>query len=215
MADKPEDDLIETMLDDLAFLALQRELAQGVVRGMVERGQLSIEELMDGSYRDKVMGLIRGKAEVTCTIDHTRDLLRRARRWRKRFREDAALYYALFIEHKVNGLIVKLAERSGISTEDAERLMRRLPLQAKASRALEWVGGEPFDEATLERMGLIGQARNAYVHYKWTSVTEDRDDHLAKVLELSEAVVRSIKTYEDRWLYGGRRSKVDWVLGGF
>lgn len=194
-----------------------KQLFEIVVEHELARGTISSREIEDGTYVEKIIQTLGKASDIVLIADHTKNILKRARRERGKSPEEAILHYALYIEHKINVLIHVLSERKNIERSATLSLMRELKLTSKATWALELLGGEPFDSKIVKGIGQISEERNAYAHYKWKEIEENnsRKQLLTKVFTIAETIVSEISSYEEKNLYGMKRSKLKKILSNF
>src|SRR5881227_3672214 len=114
-------------LDDVIvarYLPLVRSVLFAFAEGLVVEGHLDprkhdddelierLKEELEKTHGDKTS---EATADVACSIDFTQTLLRQARRYAKEGKhENCALYYTLWLEHRINKLIVSLGRRRAI-----------------------------------------------------------------------------------------------------
>src|SRR5438094_967345 len=99
-------------------------------------------------------------------IDYTRDLLRTARRYAKEGAGlEALTFYATWVEHTLNGMIVSLCKRFHVDETLALDLVRHTRVHEK----LVWLHLLLHQRAPsrihLARLRQIADARNQFIHY--------------------------------------------------
>lgn len=152
--------------------------------------------------------------EFTHTIDHTPTILNSARQYAKKGeKEYACLFYSLWIEHHLNGLITQWARRNKCSDECAKILVRETNLKAKYLWLHLILAGRQPLQSHLATIQAIAEARNQFVHYKWPILADDREEneeHLSTALYTkTEATIRHLKRMEATHFYGSRKSFIE------
>jgi hypothetical protein len=120
--------------------------------------------------------------------------------------------YAMWIEHFVNGMIIRALERKGFSLQISRPLLRELRLQTKASALWEIAGLPAISDEHVALLEQIVQVRNSFVHYKWPAHDEEGHDQSEKQLkgaiEKSEALISALQVIESEALWNGRRTEL-------
>jgi hypothetical protein len=201
------------LLQELAEGVLPLLLDQAIREGRIDprgKSEAELNKEFEGYLREQVeegKEVVSGQAEgeVLVVFDYKTLLLREARRFATEgANEPACLFYATWLEHWLNQMIVTAAGRRGLSREEITQMIRDLSLRAKVS----WV----FPALSLPRLeqthqGLaieLSDLRNAFVHYKWQGEPEDRPRQtaLARAIERVEETVTYLEDFERREIYG-------------
>lgn len=184
----------------------QRAIEQVVVhmiKGFIDNGAIDPE----GKTREHILAEV---LKITSdpsfdnfqpTIDHTEDLLRQARLFRKSNKEElSCLFYALWLEHKINDFVSTLARNSGLTNKEIDALVRESSYRAKSSWLLRLLGVKPFNEPHMKTISQIMEFRNAFVHYKWKPINEQSEKEIVAVLSHVEKTVQYFQYYERKYL---------------
>jgi hypothetical protein len=126
--------------------------------------------------------------DVGFVLDHREDLLRHARIYRRRQALDfSALFFALWIEHTVNHMLVHAL--SGKTKLVVEKILRA-NFQDKTTWIWELCGLASVPKAHLSRLQAIIDRRNEFVHFKWRDTDERAEGRLSIALRDIEKAVR-------------------------
>jgi len=141
-------------------------------------------------------------------IDYTRDLLRTARQYAKEGNGlEALTFYATWVEHTLNGMIVSLGKRFHIQESLSLDLVRHTRVHEK----LVWIHlllqRRAPSRIHLLRLRQIADARNQFIHYKWRAEPEPRIDYRPQFAS-AEKVVMYLKRFQNKHLFYGQRSKL-------
>lgn len=154
---------------------------------------------------------IRNAGEVTWVIDHTRDLLQSARKFKRRHEhEQALLMYATWAEHWINSLIATASQRSKLSQEDLECMIRETSFRGKLTWLLRLLRLRPISQKHLSVTLRLAELRNGFVHYKWRGKSESakaqQDTELAATIVQFEKTIRYLLRYETRHVLRNMRT---------
>jgi hypothetical protein len=112
----------------------------------------------------------------------------------------AIVFYAMFIEHRLNGLIV---QRWGDIERDDEELvdvLKRNTLNGKTGALWESLFNVPFPPQLRLDILAVARARNEFVHYKWQPVPESWpvgvDEAEDRLMRSAERVVDELEHLE-------------------
>lgn len=207
---------VKVNITDEEYQKAAKSVVSDVIRSFFLSGAISKEDIENGSAVEKVAAIFKeNKDKIKFVSDHTETIIKKARRERIKFPEEAILHYALYVEHQINRLIVRFCDRNDIDQSVSLGLMRELKLSSKATWALQLIGGEAFDDATVKKIKRLSDERNAYAHYKWSKGDPDNDQEKLELRKKfdelfsdAENIVNKIKSYENITFYHGKRSKI-------
>ena len=103
--------------------------------------------------------------------------------------EIAIMFYALWIEHTVNGNLMIGLQRKGYDSEIVNLLIREVKLQVKITVLWQIAGFPQLSDSEARLIEQISQARNSFVHYKWPGY--DEAAHVSKSGQLGMIMARS------------------------
>lgn len=153
------------------------EVVQGIFevcfRGLVEDGGIQVARRSAEEILSDFEVIIRddfviGEAEIIPVTDHRDSLLDKARIEASTGNYELAVtLYATWIEHSVNGILIRAIERMGHGAKVGTQIIRKLDLPVKVTAFWELVGLPPLPPEFLKSMTQVLERRNAFVHYKW------------------------------------------------
>jgi hypothetical protein len=137
-------------------------------------------------------------------------LLRRARSFRDAGDvEDSLLYYATWIEHWLNDAVSTVLRRRGLEEGTIISVLREVNVRGKTSWLLLLLGLPPLGETLTSQILQITEARNTFVHFKFSA--RDGDENLEERQRLqgqlvsAESLVSALTQYEDEHIAGESR----------
>ncbi|MET7715251.1 hypothetical protein [Streptomyces sp. NPDC005407] len=206
----------------------------GIVDQYVRRGLVDLEELTDDEVVSTVLldflnetdanaATVEGEAtwsddDVHVVTDHRDDLLKKAT---DAMRADehwfAILFYATWLEHWVNDILMSLSVRSGVPEGVAVALVRSCSFNLKIKDVWTSLGATPIEKAHMRTMTDLMEFRNGFVHYKWQPRSiSDKDAYDQRVEEVAvsaQSIVTTLENLEDQLLFSGRRNALRAQLG--
>ncbi len=179
-----------------------------VATGLVRNGSLSPKGKTREQFMREFVDYLE-KIEPVFVIDHTEDILKQARYYRKMEKNElSCLFYALWLEHSLNGLISLLAGRKDFSEKEIEEIIRDTSYRSKSSWLPRAFGGKSFSQAHVNLIVKLMEARNSFVHYKWKAVNEQRNREIKAILSTIEKTVKYIRDYERKHILGISKKKI-------
>lgn len=200
--------------NDPKFRKLSQEIVGQIIISAYEHGEITDDELASPELIiEKVLRPVSKSDKFMITIDYRESILKDARDHRRRKEyHNALIFYALYFEHEINGLVKLIMERKGFC-EDTINQPLRLPARDKLTWLADILGVKrpnkkfvKFMESSSEN-SFFGN-RNSYVHYKWKGVDIDddaKDKLIEQQLEEIEKQVRYLKRYGSSVIYNGRK----------
>jgi hypothetical protein len=214
--------------------SLKSRIFWGIVDQYVRRGLVDLEDLTDEEvintalldflrYTDAQVATIEGQTtwsddDVHVVTDHCDDLLKKAacamHADEHRF---AILFYATWLEHWVNNVLMSLSVRSGVPEGVAVALVRSCSFHVKIKDVWTSLGAAHLEKAHIRMMTDLMEFRNGFVHYKWQSRSvSDKDAYDQRVEEVAvsaQSLVTILEELEDQLLFSGRRKALRAQLG--
>ncbi|MGV9591434.1 hypothetical protein [Streptomyces tendae] len=163
-------------------------------------------EETDGEVADDGTKSIK---EVAWTTNHEPDLKRQGDEFLAEGKHSfATLFYATWIEHWINRIILYRAIGEGMHPELATALIRSSRMELKVGRIWTTLGMSKFPRELTRQITRVMESRNAFVHYKWPS--EDEESHNESINRLeteaqnAQETVTALINFEDSVFYEGR-----------
>lgn len=183
---------------------LARTLVNGIAEQMLMNGVIEVRgksyEEVEKLLYDKIRGWGKQRPMLMGT-DHLPSLLRSARQFAKREAcNDAILYYAVWFEHWINGLLQRRLHTW--STAEVRAMLREVNIRGKLTWLLKLTHGIHIDKKHLRVMETIFCKRNEYVHFKWpledVDQLKEEKSILTKLLSAAEGAVDYLRRLERR-----------------
>jgi hypothetical protein len=160
--------------------AILGQIVEGVFRSFIEDGSIIIGDQSPDEIilecKALAAHMLASNTELRRITDHRSILWLRAKdEYVNGSPEIAITFYALWIEHVVNGNLIAGLQRKGYGLDTINPLIRELKLRTKITALWHIAGFEPLSEADISLIDQVSQTRNAFVHYKWSSYDEATD----------------------------------------
>lgn len=205
-------DILNTPSPHLDYLA--KTVLHGVICELINIGVVNPKGKTGDQIVDEVGKYVENHvAELQLIVDHTDDIVRQARVYQKfNKKELACLFYALYIEHRLNEIVSHLASRRKLPVKDIEALTRETSYKAKCSWLLHILGGKPVHILHLNRINKLMELRNSFVHYKWRPMSEQMESETKSVLENIDKTIKYLSYYRSNHLDLASKQKIRKVL---
>jgi hypothetical protein len=193
-----------------------RLLVQTIESGLIDTSGKTVDQIIQEATQLLKEFAHSEPSEVHMGTSHLEDLLQQA----SKFIEQDALYfaclfYATWLEHWVNRLFFRLAERRDMLTTDIVNMLREVRLEGKMTWLPQLFGLEPIDKVHRVRIASLMSRRNEFTHFKWkvynldSGVEYEQGRSLADLMEQFRATtIPYLLDYEDRHLDGGMRESL-------
>ncbi|MFH8889270.1 hypothetical protein [Streptomyces sp. NPDC017949] len=206
----------------------------GIVDACIRHGFVDLDELTDAEVIDAALlgfmdqtdstaATVDGEVQwsdddVHIVVDHLDALLQKAAEAMQANEHwFAILFYATWLEHWVNQVLMSLCVRSGVPEGVAVALVRSCSFNLKLKDVWKSLGAEPIEREYLRIMNDLMEFRNGFVHYKWQARTfSDKDAYDRRVEEVAvsaQGLVPILGDLEDQLLFSGRRKALRARLG--
>jgi hypothetical protein len=174
-------------------------------------------ELPRKELLDKVFAFI-SKNGFPVTIDHRDDITSQVDIFilSKKY-EYAKVFYAMYFEHTLNGLIDNACHRRKFDDRTRLDIIRSVDIYGKLTWLPRLLGHKVFNSTHVKTIKNLADERNAFVHYKW-NIEHDNDaetvnekkqeDYFKKI----KAAVSYMKRYEAEIMFGGSKAKIKKAL---
>src|SRR5215472_16797378 len=179
---------------------LAQALVENIFRALIEDGEIEIRNKSTGEiveeYLGKIDDIIRGEHGLNYIGDHTETLLDRAQAEAEAEHYNLAItFYAIWIEHFINGVLIRALERAGHDRKVGSQLIRELRLATKATALWAIAGLPAIPDTCLKLLDKIVEFRNAFIHYKWPSHDEPLDER--QTMQLKDTVAQAPSLVSD------------------
>lgn len=124
----------------------------------------------------------------------------------------SVLLHATRIEHWLNHMIVWALERRGFDEKYRATVIREAQLRAKTGWLWQLLFDEPMPQNLVRRIETVTEARNRFVHHKFTnhslSEFDQQFNHTKQLGKSGSALVADLLDLEDRIIYAGNWTAV-------
>src|SRR5205085_10803209 len=117
------------------------------------------------------------------------------------------LFYAIWFEHWLNGIISTFAERRKLTQDEISKMIRDTNFDAKSTWMLRVLGAKPINKAHWQSMKRINDLRNAFIHYKWKAEADEVERNRERALAAVGKTIRYLRAYENRYVYSNKKRK--------
>lgn len=182
---------------------LTKIVMSGILKMAIRNGEINIDgksdsEIKEEFYKNLDKGL-KGKVDFKLVLDHTQDILRQAKVfYKERNLNFSCIFYATWLEHWINDLIVTQGLRKKLSDKHLKDILQRLNSDSKLSWLISLLDLPEINRKHLKTIRAVFDFRNQFIHYKWKSKDPNDDsdkERLKKVLQEAERTVRYLKRY--------------------
>ncbi|WP_405395326.1 hypothetical protein [Microbispora hainanensis] len=198
-----------------------RSLFESLFRSYIEDGTIEVSDrLVEEIFADFHTLLLKLASDpgldnftIAPTLDHRRTLLETAAREAAAGNDGTAItLYMTWAEHFVNGLLVLAFQRRGYESTVYMPLIRELRLATKASSVWSLLGLPEISSDHLKLLERGANMRNAFVHYKWSSLSIEEADRnrrqLRSIVEQMEGLVVILAKIEAQEIWNGRENEL-------
>src|ERR1051325_3491463 len=166
--------------------------------------------------KQKVIRFLR-KNGLQVVITYTDAILGEAHDFRKHGRREfSMIFYAMYFEHSINGIIKDQCELKGFDEKIVNEIIRTTSIAAKFTWLLEVLELTKFKEKYYKTISRVAERRNSIIHYKWQNkfrrdeiidVRKEQSENEKMFNEL-DAAVRYMKKYESLVKYKKTKSLI-------
>jgi hypothetical protein len=214
-----ERELGKEALSDVRAL-VRGELIPSVIEAGVLAGDIRLEGRTDEEIRNDIDeyldNITSGPAEHSVRIDYKVRLINEAQRYEASGDVELALmFYATWFEHWLNHMYIEREPMVVLDREQIIRLIRETNLPSKTGHIWQLLFGEELPDDIIQTILKVAEARNAFVHYKWTPHGDEDAGERRELHDLAQraaAIVTQLDKIEDRLLFGGSRVRLAQII---
>jgi len=192
------------------------KLVQTALESVIAHGQLDPKGKSEREIADEFAYLLRSaldSGKFLIAVDYTSSILSMARKFEKN--EEAwlaALFYVIWVEHILNGLISIAVSRRGESEVITKQIIRDVSLAGKFSWLMPFLGYKSIDLKHASVLNKLAEYRNKFAHYKWSYVdldkNADKDHELLAFLKRCQGSIKYLARYRDSELFPVSKAKL-------
>ncbi len=196
---------------------LSKAVFESVVKTLIKDGSLSIEDFNDEEKFKKKLFDINKKTEWAIVIDHSDNLISTAKQFADKGDFDKAkLFYATFIEHEINKIIIDTCNKKKIDKKTANEIIRSTNMIAKLTWLPEILDIPKVNDNHRKVILKLSDDRNAFVHYKHNSLPDDieinqKEKQATEIEDIKKTIIY-FRKYSSRVLFKNGKTKVDKFL---
>ena len=189
------------MSDRTHFVAMKNEIKfavrffRHVVREAIKLGVLNPRGKSKPAFLDEVHKWVLSLKDhpIAFSIDYRGKLLSHARVFfRSKEYHLSCLMYATWTEHWINGIIATRCDVLRIPDKERKDIIRKTSLEGKCTWVFRLLGVKPLPKVHCEKIRVMADHRNAFVHYKW--IGQDGSDK--KNINGENELIQEVKDYE-------------------
>ncbi|QRO32503.1 hypothetical protein [Chromobacterium violaceum] len=197
--------------------ALAKKVFHAFTHQLLAQGSITEEDLKNTSHLFLKIKKILSKSTINMVIDYRENILKEAEALQKKKQYDfSIIYYAMFFEHSINGIITHQTEKLNLSTKSKMGIIKSTNIESKFTWILEILELPTFNSTHLKTIIKTSEIRNAMIHYKWSPVEDNpkKDEENEKIALISQIkkTITYMKKYETRILYNRNKSKLQEIL---
>lgn len=196
---------------------ISKTVFESIVKSLIKDGSLSIEDFDDDEKFKKKLLDINKKTEWVVVIDHSDNLISTAKQFAdKKDFDKAKLFYATFVEHEINRIIIDICYKKKIDKKTANEIIRSTNMMAKLTWLPAILDIPKVNDNHKKVILKLSDDRNAFVHYKYNSLPDDIETNQeqkqsAEIEEIKKTIIY-FRKYSSRLLYKNSKTKVDKFL---
>lgn len=203
------------MGNEIEFSTSERWAIEIILQNLFAKGVLSREdlEMPNENLFDKAFSFI-SKNGFPIVVDHRDDILSQANYFlaSKKY-EYSKVFYAMYFEHTLNGLIENECQRRKIDDKTKSDIIRSVDIYGKLTWIPKLLGFKSFNATHLKTIKGLCDDRNAFVHYKWKPETDENENSADEKFHENyfkniKAAVKYMKQYESGIFFNGKKSTI-------
>lgn len=187
----------------LRFMASDFERA--VAQGEVDLVGTSLDDALDTYIANWEQDLSDETLGFEVTLDYSKSILQEARQFHDSNRfQFAIIFYAMWIEHWANRMLVDGAQRHGLGDRSVKLFARKLSVIEKLEVAWDVFKWGEFPGDDLKATTRVMDVRNSFVHYKYLAfpINENHDEAARDACVGAEVLIPKLQSLESQVLYG-------------
>ncbi|MFD7505280.1 hypothetical protein [Streptomyces sp. NPDC059850] len=235
-------DKINSIVNDEEFFPFWEAIAWSAVQNAVMFGEIDVAELSnkevvmaaiartlyylkgdeeDYTQEDEERGAGEDTSEssndtqqdILWSSSHEPDLKAQADDFLNRDKSEfATLFYATWIEHWINRIILLRLAGERVHENIAASLVRTSKIELKMGKIWTSLGMPTIEKELLRRVTRVMESRNGFVHYKWPhdeeSAHTDRINRGRVQAQEAKSTVEALMQLEDDVFYDGRTAAI-------
>jgi len=193
------------IINNLARRFLKQTIAKAVSQGKI-----------DLHNKDKAWEWILSQIQIIGKIDtptcYEEDILKQANYFFENGKNEFALmFYATFIEHSLNWMLVCIMAKKGMNESQRTEIIRSANIQTKYGWLWELFELPQINNRIKENIKKISEQRNTFIHYKWKESNINLQD-TTNLAKKAKSTCRYLLCLENRIEYNKQENDIDVFL---
>jgi len=193
------------------FLSLFED---AICRGEINSSEINVQYFND-LYNNLKTDVENKKIEWRFGINYTDSLLKEAKKYLSSNNYQLTIVlYATWIEHWINDIIQFAGIQKGLNNKEIISLIKSVNNESKYSWLLPLFDLPRISEPYKKKIKKVIDLRNSFIHYKWTTKTEEEMDKEDKEYEKAcidaVKIIKYLKTYKSKNIFN--RKKIEKIV---
>ncbi len=189
------------------------ELSKNLIRDGIIKTKDKTDEQIRLEIKDYLFKNINSISDFELSIDFTKRLLTNARGFLETSDFHSALiFYALWIEHWFNHIILLSLKRNNITSTYYPEIIRSTKIKDKYTWLWQLLFLKPLNRKHLKIIDKLFEKRNSFIHYKWKIYDHLEIEKLVAELKENENFLFSVdktinylKKFENKNIYSNKK----------
>ncbi|OGU73511.1 MAG: hypothetical protein A2V93_06490 [Ignavibacteria bacterium RBG_16_34_14] len=196
------------MVNIKEFKRITNELGRNLIRDGIIKTENKSKEQIKNEINDYIQKNL-ATTDLEVSIDHKESLLRNAKKFcKEKDYHSSIVFYALWMEHWLNQMILIALKRKKIDEEYYKVIMRVTNSKSKYTWLWKLLDYPPLNTNHLKIIEKLFEIRGSFIHYKWVSykVKEAKKliDQLKEIKSFANSIDKTIiylKNFEYKHIY--------------
>ena len=191
-----------------------KELGRNLIRDGIIQTKGSSKEKIIHDINDYLNKNLQKFEDFEFLIDYRKSILKNAKRFQRE--EDyysSIVFYALWVEHWFNQMILIAIKRKKIRADYYMEIIRSNNFKSKSTWLWELLEYSPLNMTHLNAIIKLFEFRNSFIHYKWKTYTPKYinvlTDQLKDLTSFANSINKTIvylKSYESKHIFKNHKN---------
>lgn len=196
------------------------ELSKNLIRDGIIKTKGKSDEQIRLEIKNYLLRNINAISDFELSIDFTKGLLINARYFLNNSDYHSAIvFYALWIEHWFNNIVLIALKRKNISFTYYQEIIRYTKIKNKYTWLWQLLQLKPLNNSHLKIIEKVFEKRNSFIHYKWKAYNNIEIKKLINELEdfnkftlTIDKTINYLKNYENKNIYCRKKKALKNVI---
>lgn len=197
------------------FARVSKILINSVARDALLTGRVIGKEFDDREalIRKIIKWLPKNFDNFKVVVMHGDSILKEAVKYSPINIQFSKIFYAMYFEHELNHIIYIQCKKRKLE-KHVGTIIRHLGNSEKMGWLLSLLGLPNFSKKYVVVITRLLEDRNAFVHYKWTPTSIDKDERASWLVEEPEIkkAITYVRKYSSNIEFGGNKKKLKNLL---